>query len=209
MAVFRVLKEFSDSYRRLVKIYPDTPSIARRMFVTNSMDGLLAAIGVNVGGFDVNVDPRLLALSIIGGALSMGILSAVVGVYLSERAERLNEVKRLERRLGKSLRGSLYWRAARLVPLYIAAWSGTGVLIFPSLSAAPYLLAAYGALPMMAAFMASLGIALASMALLGYYLGVISGEDKIMSALRGLGLGLGGVAVVYVFKSLFQLSPLA
>ncbi|MCE4610904.1 MAG: hypothetical protein F7B17_02910 [Desulfurococcales archaeon] len=204
-----LLRSLLSEYKRLVKVYPDTPNIARRMFVTNAMDGLLAAIGVNVGGFSVDVDPRVLALSIMGGALSMGLLSAVVGVYLSERAERLNEVKRLEKKVGRSLRGSLYWRAAMLVPIYIALWSGVGVLVFPALTATPYLAASAGILGMGEAFALSLASALALMATLGYYLGVVSGESRLLYTLRGLALGAGGAVVVYLFKSLLQLSPIA
>jgi predicted membrane protein (TIGR00267 family) len=199
----------AEQYRKLLRVYPDTPSIARRMFVTNSLDGLLAAIGVNVGGFREGIDPTILAFSMIGGALSMGLLSGVVGVYLSERAERLNEVRRLERRMGRSLRGSLYWRAAKIIPIYIALWSGAGVLIFPFLSASPYLAAAAGLIPLRMAYVSSLLIALGFMAMLGYYLGMISGENRLVFAIRGLALGVGGIAAVYAFKSLFQLSPLA
>ena len=208
-AFLHPLRSLLSEYRRLVKVYPDTPNIARRMFVTNAMDGLLAAIGVNVGGFNVNVDPRVLALSIMGGALSMGLLSAVVGVYLSERAERLNEVRKLEKKVGRSLRSSLYWKAALLVPVYIALWSGVGVLVFPALTATPYLAASAGILGMGEAFALSLALALALMAGLGFYLGVVSGENRLVYALRGLGLGAGGALVVYIFKSLLQLSPIA
>ena len=208
-AFIHLLKSLLSEYRRLVKVYPDTPNIARRMFVTNAMDGLLAAIGVNVGGFNVNVDPRVLALSIIGGALSMGLLSAVVGVYLSERAERLNEVRKLEKKVGRSLRSSLYWKAAMLVPVYIALWSGVGVLVFPALTATPYLAASMGLLGMGEAFILSLALALILMAGLGFYLGVVSGENRLVYTLRGLGLGAGGAVVVYLFKSLLQLSPIA
>ncbi len=195
-------------YRKLLKIYPDTASIARRMFVTNSFDGLLAAIGVNVGGYRDGIDPMILALSMLGGAISMGILSGVVGVYLSERAERFREVRKLERVVGRTLRGSLYWRAASMAPAYIALWSGVGILGFPFLSATPYLAAAAGLIGVEKAFYLSLGISLGLMTFLGYYLGVVSGESRARTAARGLALGVGAVAVVYVFKTFLLLSPL-
>ncbi|GBF08830.1 conserved hypothetical protein [Aeropyrum pernix] len=183
-----------------MNVYPDTPSIARRMFVTNGFDGLLAAIGVNIGGFSGGADPVVMVLSIMGGSLSMGVLSGVVGVYLSERAERLKELSRLEKKVSRSLRRSIYWKAANIIPLYIALWSGVGVIAFPLISVLPYIAAAYGMLAIEEAFAASLAIALALAGGLGLYLGVVSGESKLYSMLRGLMLAVGAIILVHIFK---------
>ncbi|WP_131159868.1 hypothetical protein [Aeropyrum pernix] len=196
----RRLREMYLEYRRIVNVYPDTPSIARRMFVTNGFDGLLAAIGVNIGGFSGGADPVVMVLSIMGGSLSMGVLSGVVGVYLSERAERLKELSRLEKKVSRSLRRSIYWKAANIIPLYIALWSGVGVIAFPLISVLPYIAAAYGMLAIEEAFAASLAIALALAGGLGLYLGVVSGESKLYSMLRGLMLAVGAIILVHIFK---------
>ncbi|BAA79600.1 conserved hypothetical protein [Aeropyrum pernix K1] len=196
----RRLREMYLEYKRIVNVYPDTPSIARRMFVTNGFDGLLAAIGVNIGGFSGGADPVVMVLSIMGGSLSMGVLSGVVGVYLSERAERLKELSRLEKKVSRSLRRSIYWKAANIIPLYIALWSGVGVIAFPLISVLPYIAAAYGMLAIEEAFAASLAIALALAGGLGLYLGVVSGESKLYSTLRGLMLAVGAIILVHIFK---------
>ncbi len=195
------VRRLAEDFSKVKKLYPDVPSVARRMFVTNSLDGLLAALGVNVGGYSPGSDPVLMASSIIGGGVAMGIMSGMVGVYLSERAERIREVRDLEKKLSAKLkRSSVYWRAAALIPVYVALWSGVGIVLFPTLVALPYLLAAGAGMGVEAAFIASTGIALLLMTLLGAYLGRISQENTIVSALRGLSLGLAALVLVYLLK---------
>ncbi len=195
------VKRLAEDFSKVKKLYPDVPSVARRMFVTNSLDGLLAALGVNVGGYSPGSDPLLMASSIIGGGVAMGIMSGMVGVYLSERAERIREVRELEKKLSAKLRrSSIYWRAASLIPVYVALWSGVGIVLFPTLVALPYLLAANTGLGVEPAFIASTGIALLLMTLLGAYLGRISQENTLISALRGLSLGLAALILVYLLK---------
>ncbi|MEB3779362.1 MAG: hypothetical protein GSR85_03935 [Desulfurococcales archaeon] len=198
----KAIKRFLGDFKRTIKLYEDVPSIARRMFVTNSFDGILAAIGVNVGGFSGDANPFVLASSIIGGGVSMGVISGVIGVYLSERAERVKEVIELEKKVSARLRDSIYWRAALLVPIYVALWSGVGIVLFPTLIAAPYLLAYKGLVGMNAAYISSLAIALGSLAWLGSYLGKVSGESVVKSTMRAVLLGLMGIGLVYLVKSL-------
>ncbi len=201
-ALARLRREFE----LVIKVYPDTPAVARRMFATNSFDGLLSALGVSVGGFSPEVNPEFLALGIIGGSLAMGVLSGVVGVYLSERAERIREVRELEKKVAKSLRNSVYWKAANIIPVYIALWSGIGIIFFPLLVAAPYLAAASGVIGVVEAFYASVGVALTLMAAIGMYLARISGSSLLMGALKGVAVGVAGVVVVSLAKSVLGLA---
>jgi len=173
------------------------------MFLTNSFDGILAAIGVNVGGYAETVKPGLLALSIIGGGAAMGVFSGIIGVYLSERAERLRELRDMERNLQASLKGSVYWTAAKAAPLYIALWSGIGIILFPTLIALPYIAASMcSCISMPTAFQASLAIALSILGMLGAYLARISGEPIAPSAARAIAVGIGGIILVLILKSL-------
>ncbi len=195
------LRKLVEDLAKVKRIYPDVEPVARRMFVTNSMDGLLAALGVNVGGFSPESDPLLMASSIIGGGVAMGIMSGMIGVYLSERAERVREVRELEKKLSAKLKeDSIYWRAASLIPIYVALWSGLGIVLFPTLVAIPYLLAASTLLTLQASFIASLSTSLILMALLGAYLGKISGEGVAASAAKGLLLGVAAAVLVYLLK---------
>jgi len=201
LGVFDRIRRFVEDLGRVKKLYPDVPGVARRMFITNSLDGLLAALGVDVGGYSPNIDPILMASSIMGGGIAMGIMSGMIGVYLSERAERIREVRDIEKKLSSKLKkSSIYWRAASLIPIYVALWSGVGIIMFPTLVALPYLLVSITHTGIGTAFIASIAIALILMGSLGAYLGKISQENVIYSTLRGLSLGVAAIVIVYLLK---------
>lgn len=189
-----------EGLRRITSIYPDLKSVARRMFVTNSFDSILASLGVAVGGYSSTVNPINLALSIAGGGLAMGVFSGMVGVYLSERAERWKELIEMEKKVASTLRGTIYWKAARLAPLYVALWSGLGVVMFPLLMAVPLLAASLTGLSILASVTVSIAVGLASLAMLGFYLGKIGGENPLLSSVRAVSMGAGGILLVYLFK---------
>ena len=176
------------------------------MFVTNSFDSILAAIGVDAGGFNPNVDPLTLALSIIGGGIAMGVFSAAIGVYLSERAERLKELRDLERKVQASLRDSIYWYIARLAPVYIALWSGFGAILFPITIAVPYLVAVTNYIPVKLAYASSLAIAFFELGFLGLYLAKVSGDSKLKSIARTVLAGLGGLVLVTVLRDALHIA---
>ena len=194
------LAAFLRELKMIVNSYPDVRSIARRMFVTNSLDSIITALGVSVGGYAPGGSPMLLALSVIGGGIAMGLISAMLGVYLSERAERMREYRELERKLAASLKNSIYWRAAQIIPVYVALWSGMGATVFPIIVAAPFILTDAGLLPFQAAYYLSLAAGLGSLAFLGYYLARVSGESALHSVARLLGMGVLAIAVVSMFK---------
>lgn len=157
-------------------------------------------MGVSVAIFNPTVEPAIIALGMIGGSLSLGVVSGLAGVYLSERAERFREVRELERKLGGSLEGSIYEKAAQLVPVYVALWSFAGMLIFPLAAATPYIMAAAGILSLNAAFSVSVVMVMAMLSLIGAYMGRISGEGVLKSALRAILLGVLAFTVVYAAK---------
>ena len=199
--MLRRLKGALRDFAYSVTVFSDVKPIARRMFVTNSFDSILASIGVNIGGFSGEANPLLLAMSIIGGGVSLGLISNLLGVYMSERAERVRELRDLERKLASSLKGSIYWKAARFIPLYVALWSSIGVLLFPAMIAIPYLASSAGLVSLHNAFYASLAISITALAGVSAYLGKITHEGLLRGALRGLLLGLLSIVLVYSLKS--------
>jgi len=127
----------------------------------------------------------------------MGFFSGVVATYLSERAERMRELKRTERVLLHTLKGSIYERAARLVPFYVALWSGFGAMVLPVIAVAPFIIAAvFGvSAPINVLVYISSAIILVELFLLGVYLGRISGENVWVNGAKLAGIGLAAVAV--------------
>jgi predicted membrane protein (TIGR00267 family) len=176
------------------------------MFVTNAFDSILATLGADVGGYSPSINPMTLAMSMIGIGIAMGVFSAMIGVYLSERAERLREIRDLERKVQASLKGSVYWKIAKIAPLYIALWSGLGVLLFPSMIAVPYVLSYTYLLTVKSAFLLSLVIALGILAWLGFYLSSISGDPPLRSISKTVLAGLGGIALVEFLKEILHIT---
>lgn len=176
--------------------------IARRMFITNSFDGLLSALGVILGNRVYGVSNlHSYVAGVLGASFALGLFSGFIATYLSERAERLRELRRTERAMLHSLKGSVYERAARMVPLYVALWSSFGALVLPSVAVAPFIAAlafGYSVSVDLLAY-SSAGIILVELFLLGVYLGKVSGENRLVSGAR---MALIGVVAVVVFTLL-------
>ena len=200
----RFLTSIVERFREALTASPDARLIARRMFVTNSIDSIISSLGVNVGAYHPGIDPRIMMLAVLGGSLSLSLISGFIGVLVSERAERIRELRELERKLGARLERTIYAKSATIVPLYVALWSLTGMLLFPLAIVAPYATTLMGVLELFEAFMASIAITLLSLAAIGAYLGIITGGSIWLSALRTLGLGLVALAIVAVFKLVFR-----
>ena len=70
--------------------------IARRAFVNNSFDGVLTMMGVVMGNFVVGVqDAKVVLVTGLSTALAIGI-SGGWGAYLTESAERRQDIDELE-----------------------------------------------------------------------------------------------------------------
>ncbi len=201
LAPFTRLYRFIREIRYLASIL-EAHSIARRMFVTNAFDSLLSTLGIVLGLYVARIDNPLSYVSAVAGGVGlMGVFSGFIATYLSERSERLRELHETERVMLHDLRGSIYWRAAHLVPLYVALWSATGAILLPMLSITPLVLELIaGARINEVGVYASVSIILIEMFLLGFYLGRISGENPLLSGARFLVIGLAATGVMLLLR---------
>ncbi len=181
-------------------------SIARRMFVTNAFDGLLSTLGIVLGLYMAGVSsPQSYLGAVLGGTGVMGVFSGFIATYLSERAERLRELHETEKVMVHSLHGSIYERAAKLVPLYVASWSAFGAIVLPAASITPIVLCVPRGVVYPAAVYASVGLILLFMFVIGFYLGAISGENRLASGVRFLAIGASAAVFMLVAKFLLGL----
>jgi len=181
--------KYTTKMKRLVRI-AKAEEVSRRLFVTNSLDGLLSILGIVLGILAMNIkDPTAYVGAGLGGIVTMGFFSGFMGTYMSEKAERLKELKHIERSVLADLDNSVYGEVARVIPLYVAFWSLLGVVFFPAISLLPYVACMLGVLNIMNATLMSIIIIHALLFTLGAYLGKISEEPLIKSGLKMVLIG--------------------
>lgn len=181
----------------------DAKSVARRLFVTNSFDGLLTSLGVILGLYIGGVEsPRAFIGGVLGGSLTMGFFSGFLGAFFSERAERLKELKEMQAHVMKDLSNTIYGKITKFVPLYVAFWSGLGVVLFPFIVVTPFALSILGVMGLKASIFASVGLVNTLIFLLGVYLGHISRENKLKTGGTMLGVSLGATLTLLALSLL-------
>ncbi len=166
--------------------------IAKRLFITNGVDSLLSTIGVVTGTFVAShaQDPRTYLGASLGGALSLGLLSGFLGVYLTERSERKEELEEMEKEIMGDLSHSLYAKATNYLAFYVALWSALGSLGLPLIALTPFMVATLVQMNINDVVFATIAIAYAELLLLGAYSG-----RSLKSALSYLALGLAATLI--------------
>lgn len=164
--------------------------IARRYFVLNGFDGILTVLGITAGSFSTRVgDPKVLITSCLGSAIALGV-SGVSGAYITEKAERLKEFKRLQSTMLSDLENSIHKENVTQRSIAISIVNGASPFLLALMSTLPYFAALIGLLSMEFAYYFSGGIGLLLLGLLGAFLGRISKESLLIYGLKMVGVGL-------------------
>lgn len=174
----------------------DAKEIARRMFVTNSFDSLLSSLGVILGNYTYGIEnPASYVAGVVGASFTLGFFSGVLATYFAERAERLRELRETEKAVVRPLAGTIYEKAARIVPIYVAFWSGIGAVVLPIIGLLPFIasISSYLHAPVVLLVYSSVALILAELYALGVYLGRISGGNPMLSGLKMMLTGLSAV----------------
>ncbi len=161
-------------------------SIARRYFITNGFDGVLTMLGLLMG-FRVSgaQSLELMISACLGGAVAL-FMSGLTSAYISESAEKENELHKLEQSMLTSLEDSTHAEAARLIPCLIALVNGFSPLLLALLILTPLFLAQQQLLAGLPPLDTALAIALLLTFLLGVFLGRVSGRFWLWTGLRAL-----------------------
>ena len=195
--LFASLRRFRDLARFFID--EEVKSVARRLFITNSVDALLAYAGAVVGSYlSGNADPLNYVAMGLGMALAISMLSNFVAVFLVEEAERRIELRELSKHLLHSIDNTILAKAPRFVALYVATWSAIGALSFPALASSPFAISLAIPMPIHAAVTASLCIVVAVLFALGTYLGKLIGRNPWGWGLRMALIGLAPLAIALV-----------
>lgn len=173
-------------------------AIARRYFVVNGFDGALTMLGI-VTGFYISGDASLtVIMSACLGATIALTMSGISSAYLSEAAERQQELKKLENAMVTDLSESTHGQAARYIPAFIAMVNGLAPLVISLLIIAPLWLNAWLNVNLARPLVAAMANAFIIIFLLGVFLGKVSGTFWLLSGLRTLIIGLLTCVIIYL-----------
>ena len=164
--------------------------IARRYFVTNGFDGALTILGLTMGFYaSERVAIPVIISACLGAAIALTV-SGLVSAYISEAAEREQELQELEQAVVRDLEDTAHGRAARLVPFLIAMVNGLAPLLMALLIMIPLWLSQAGIVLPLSPLESSIGVAFVTVFLLGVFIGRISGQFWLWSGIRTLIIAL-------------------
>ena len=184
----RLLKD----YNKLAKI----ETIARRYFVMNAFDGVLAVLGVLLGSYLAGPDPKIVVNTGLAAGIAIGV-SGIWGAYLTERAERQMEIKELERATLSKLKETKIGRAATFAIFVIAIIDGLAPFLASLIILTPFLM--FGSvLSVTQMYIFSMVSAFVVLFALGIYLGRLSKENIIKTGLIMILAGVMSSAISYL-----------
>jgi predicted membrane protein (TIGR00267 family) len=164
---------------RKVKVYlhiTKASGIARRYFIMNGFDGAMTIFGIVLGSWIAGVTkPEVILLAGFGACLAMGV-SGFFGTFMAEKAERERHLKDMEEAT-KNRVDPIHYEAARFVVIYVALIDGLSPALTATISLTPFMLASLKIISISNAYFASLALSMATLFLLGFYLGKIAKES--------------------------------
>jgi len=112
-------------YRQIASI----DEIGRRYLAMNAFDGILTMIGLVMGSFIGGIDnPRLITFTGLATCLAMGV-SGFWGAYMTEAAERKNDLRELEHAMLRDLGKTKQARAFRFAVVIVSLIDGLSPVI--------------------------------------------------------------------------------
>jgi len=176
--------------------------ILRRYFIMNGFDGIMTVMGIIMGSYMTHsLDPKFIVGASIGASIAMSI-SGFVGAFITERAERIREIKDLERSLFTSLEDSVLKQAVDVVTILAALIDAFAPMLFSVISVAPFILAIYSIIPIDYALIGSVTLTSILLFSLGAFLARVSDENVLKYGLCMLISGLL-VSLIGVFLGHF------
>ncbi|KAA1192006.1 hypothetical protein F0M18_10830 [Pseudohalioglobus sediminis] len=176
----------------------DSGAIMRRYLIVNGFDGALTMLGL-IMGFLLSEPAELAVISnaCLAAAIALG-MSGISSAYVSEEAERKRELDKLEGAMITPLDQSAHGRAARWVPILVAAVNGGSPLLISLVIITPLWLAQAGVVLPLPPLLLAVAIAAVLIFVLGVLLGRIAEVSWVRSGLRTLLVAGITVALIYM-----------
>lgn len=172
--------------------------IARRYFVVNGFDGALTMLGLLMGFYFSNDDVVLhtVITACMGAAIALSV-SGISSAYISESAEKKQELKELESAMITDLQDSAHGQAARFMPFIIAVVNGLAPLIFALIITTPLGLAQWQPELITYPIETSVVVAFIMIFFLGVFIGNISNCFWLWAGVRALLIAL--ITSLFIF----------
>ena len=171
--------------------------IARRYFIVNGFDGALTMLGLLMGFYFSNdVELTIIITASLGTAIALSI-SGISSAYISEAAEKKQELKKLEDAMMTDLQETAHGEAARFMPFIIALVNGMAPLIFALIIILPLALAQWQPQLITYPIKSSMLIAFILIFFLGVFIGKISDSFWLWAGLRALLIALLTSFLIY------------
>ena len=177
-------------------------TIARRYMVTNGFDGALTILGMLTGFYASGMTDLKVAISACMGAVIALFISGVSSAYLSEKAERQQELRGLEQALIADLKESDYGQASRYLPIFVALVNGLSPLLLSLVILSPLFLAAQGVELFLSPFINSIILGVICIFFFGVFLGKIGSTFWLWSGLKALLIAIATIAIILFFEGL-------
>jgi len=199
MALWDMIMARIGQFRRYVRI-TEADEIARRYFVMNAFDGSLTMLGIVLGTSLLRMrEPRVVIGAGVGASLAMG-MSGFFGTYLTERAERTRELKKLERAMVTQLDETVWDTASSFVSVWAAFVDGMSPALTAFIAVIPFIISHLGLIGFETALAGSVALVFATLIFLGAYLGHMSQENIPINGMRMLLVGILTAAIIWLLS---------
>jgi len=198
----KLFRRFFEKVRTYIHI-TKASGIARRYFVMNGFDGAMTVFGIVLGSWIAGVSKaEIIMLAGLGASLAMG-LSGFFGALMAEKAERERRLKEMEVASNNNV-DPIQYEAARFVTFYVAFIDGLSPALTAIISLMPFILVSTGLLPIWNAYVISLALSLATLFLLGIYLGKVAKENGWLYGIAMLTVGAFTALIVFLIQLLWS-----
>jgi predicted membrane protein (TIGR00267 family) len=190
------MKSFHEFIKR-IKEYREISEVGettRRLFSMNGFDGCITILGVLIGFYIQNVyEPMLIFKTGIAAAIAMS-MSGLWGAYLTERSVRIKDLKELESATLSDLKNTRIGSALKFATIVVSVVDAVSPLITSFLPLIPFLFAEN--LGIKACYLISFIILFLTLFLLGIFLGSISKENLLISAIKMILAGIMSILII-------------
>jgi len=174
--------------------------IIRRYIIMNSFDGVLTILGIVIAMLVAGaIEPRIVIISSVGVIIATGI-SGIWGGYSAEKAERKRTLKLLEKHMMRKLGKTEIEEEYKKMSLAMGLANGLSSSIVSAVLILPFFLAQLNFISKIQAYFASICLIVLALFALGFFIGEIAKEKRLIHGIEMIGAGVLVGIIIYVFE---------